>query len=398
MKRILHFGPGNFFRAHLAEYAFDAGGWEIVGVSLRSAALRDGLAAQGYAYTLAVQGEAARRIDVIADLRVAPEDPQAVLELVADPEVEVISATVTEKGYHLGRDGALDLADPDIAAEIAGGMPRTLIGYLALGLARRKAPVTVLSCDNRNGNGDALGAAVRRFAEAAGLEITCTISFPNAMVDRITPATTDALRKETGDDFAVPCEPFKEWVIEDRFATPRPDWRGVQWVADVAPHEMRKLRMLNGAHSYMAYAGLLAGHTYVHEAIADAELRPVTIALMQEAGETLPGDQRDRAPDYADALLERWENPHINHKLRQIAMDGTQKLPYRMVETLRDRKGAPSPGSIAGIRAWIDFCRAETAAGRPIDDPWADALARCRTDAEFLALLGADDLAGLIAE
>ena len=398
MRRILHFGPGNFFRAHLAEYAFDAGGWDIVCVSLRSATLRDGLARQGNVYTLAVQGEDARRIDVISDVRVAPEDPDAVLDLIADPQVEVISATVTEKGYHLGRDGKLDLDDPDIAAEIAGGTPRTLIGFLAHGLSRRTAPVTILSCDNRNENGDTLGAAVRRFAQAAGLDFACKVSFPNAMVDRITPATTDALREQTGDDFAVPCEPFKEWVIEDTFATPRPDWPGVQWVDDVAPHEMRKLRMLNGAHSYMAYAGTLAGHTYIHEAIADPDLRPVTIALMQEAGETLPGDQRDRAPAYAEALLERWKNPHINHKLRQIAMDGTQKMPYRMVETLRDRKGAPSPGSIAGIRAWIDFCRAETAAGRKIDDPKADALAKCRTDADFMALLGAEDLVPLIAE
>ncbi len=171
MKRILHFGPGNFFRAHLAEYAFDAGGWEIVCVSLRSAGLRDGLARQGHVYTLAVQGQEARRIDVIADVLVAPEEPRAVLDLVADPGVEVISATVTEKGYHLRADGELDLDAPDIAAELADGAPRTLIGYLAFGLASRKAPVTVLSCDNRNGNGAALGGAVRRFAQAARLEM-----------------------------------------------------------------------------------------------------------------------------------------------------------------------------------------------------------------------------------
>ncbi len=196
----------------------------------------------------------------------------------------------------------------------------------------------------------------------------------------------------------MPCEPFKEWVIEDDFATPRPTWPGVQWVEDVAPHELRKLRMLNGAHSYLAYAGTLAGYTHVHEAIADPDLRKGATALMQEAGETLPGDQRAQAPAYAQALLERFRNPHINHKLRQIAMDGTQKLPYRMVETLRDRQGAPSPGSIAGLRAWIAFCRAETAAGRKLDDPRAEALARCETDAEYLALLGAEDLTPLIAE
>lgn len=399
MRQALHFGPGNFFRAHMAEYLFDAGGWGITAVALRSGEFRDQWAAQSGAYTLAVQGAAPRRIDVIHAVLVAPEGPQEVLNRITAPETEVISATVTEKGYHLRPDGSLDLETPAIRAELDSGMPATLIGYLAHGLARRSAPVMVLSCDNRTGNGEALERAVREFAKAARLDITCDARFPNAMVDRITPATTDALRAETGDPLAVSCEPFKEWVIEDRFATlPRPDWPGVIWVADVAPYEMRKLRMLNGAHSLLAYAGSRAGHTFVHEAVADPTLRALARTLMQEAAETLPNTVRGTAEAYAAALLERFDNPHIAHALRQIAMDGSQKLPYRMVETLRDRTDRPSPALIAGLRAWIAFCRAETAAGHALQDAQAGQIARARTDADFMAILAAEDLTSRLSE
>jgi fructuronate reductase len=396
--QILHFGPGNFFRAHLADYAFDAGGWEITVVSLRSSSLTAGLARQGYAYTLAVMGEEPKRIDVIKGGLFAPEDPEAVLNKVASRDVEVISATVTEKGYHLGLDGALMLDAPDICNDLNNSAPQTLIGFLARGLAQRQAPVTVLSCDNRPGNGDALQRAVMDFALAAGLEITCKVTFPNAMVDRITPATTDALREATGDPMAVPCEPFKEWVLEDRFATERPNWPGVQWVNDVAPHELRKLRMLNGAHSFLAYAGCLAGHSFVHEAVADPAIRPKVRALMDEAASTLPEEVCDQASGYADALLIRFQNPHIAHRLRQIAMDGTQKLPYRIVETIRDRGPDKSPACLDALRKWIAFCRAETATGREIDDPKAEALAKADGTQDFMRLLDAEDLTVFVGE
>lgn len=399
--RILHIGLGNFARAHLADYTQDAGGWQVTGVSLRSPTVRDGLRAQGYCYGLAIQGQGVKKIDVLNDVLVAPEAPGAVLAQIADPNVHIISVSVTEKGYHLTPDNLLDLDDPLIAQDLSGEGPQTVIGFLARGLAARETPVTVMSCDNRANNGDVLKAAVVNFSAEARLNMgQVKARFPNSMVDRITPATTDALRAETGDQMVVPTEPFREWVIEDHFAGPRPHWPEVVFTKDVAPHEMRKLRMLNGAHSMLAYAGTLAGYQFVHEAMADATLRAQARALMQEAARTLSPEMQQIAPGYADALVARFDNPHINHGLRQIAMDGTQKLPYRMIDSLRALDRAPALA--AGVRAWIAFCRAEVAAGRALQDPQAEVIAEVigsgGSDAQLLALIGAEDLADVILE
>ena len=373
MGHILHLGVGNFFRAHQAWYTQACPGWEITGVSFRSTTIRDRLAAQGYRYPLVIkdaQGTRVEEITCLRDMIVATQAPDDVLAQIAADATQLVTLTVTEKAYHLGPDGQLDMDDPAVVADLAGG-PQTPIGALARGLAARRAPVTVLSCDNLPGNGAKLGAAVRRFAKAAGLEIGPPVSFPSCMVDRITPATTDEIRAEAGDAMAVPTEAFTEWVIEDDFAAARPEWPGVQWVRDVAPHEMRKLRMLNGAHSYLAYAGTLAGHTYVHEAVADPALRAGAAALMAEAASTLPPDAN--ADGYADALLQRFDNPNLHHRLRQIAMDGSQKMPIRIVAT-RAARSDPSPALEAAIRAWVAFVRSEVAAGRALDDPMADQL------------------------
>ncbi|WP_299826185.1 mannitol dehydrogenase family protein [uncultured Roseobacter sp.] len=402
MPRILHIGVGNFARAHIADYTQDAGGWAITGVSLRSAKVRDRLQAQGYDYGLSVQGQGVKQITVFDSVLVAPEDPQAVLAQITDPEVHIISVTVTEKGYHLTPENRLDLEDPLIAQDLEGGGPRTVIGFLARGTAMRTTPVTVLSCDNRAHNGDVLRGAVVAFAAEARLDMRAAQArFPNSMVDRITPATSDALRAETGDTMAVPTEPFREWVIEDHFAGPRPDWPDVVLARDVAPHEMRKLRMLNGAHSMLAYAGTLAGHTYVHEAMADATLRRAARALMAEAAQTLAPEMQKMASSYAAALVTRFDNCHINHSLRQIAMDGTQKLPYRMIDSLQTLRDA-GPALAAGVRAWIAFCRAEVATGRALQDPKAEEIAAIigsgGSDADLLALVGAADLKDVILE
>ena len=376
MTRILHLGVGNFFRAHQADYTQSSPGWRVTGVSFRSPAIRDGLAAQGYGYALVIKdagGTRLRQIDVLDRMIVAAEDPQALHTAITDPEVAVITLTVTEKAYHLGPEGRLDLNADAVREDLAGGAP-TPVGALARGLAARTVPVTVLSCDNLPDNGPKLRAAVMDFAAAAGLSITAPVTFPASMVDRITPATTDAIRAEASDPMAVPTEAFTEWVVEDDFAAARPDWPGVQWVDDVAPHEMRKLRMLNGAHSYLAYAGTLRGHEFVHQAVADPVLRAGAHALMQEAAETLPNAVRAQAAPYADALLERFDNPNLHHRLRQIAMDGSQKMPIRIVATIRDRTGTPSPALTQAINAWCDFVRVETGAGRPLDDPMASVL------------------------
>ncbi|CUH47774.1 mannitol dehydrogenase family protein [Ruegeria atlantica] len=398
MGTILHFGLGNFARAHLLDYTDQAGGWDVVGVSLRSSSVRDGLAGQGFEYDLCVQGQGVRRIKALRDVLVAPEDRAEILNVMAD--AEIISATVTEKGYHLDAAGNLNLQDPAIAADLAGQGPATLIGFLAFGLAERRKPVTVLSCDNRMENGKTLETAVADFANAAGLDVNWdAVRFPNTMVDRITPATTDAVRAISGDPMAVPTEAFSEWVVEDNFVGPHPDWPGVQLVDDVAPHEMRKLRMLNGAHSLLAYGGLERGLTYVHEAVQDPVLRPLVSELMKDAGATLPAALQIQVPDYAEALLRRFENLELAHRLDQIAMDGSQKLPYRFVPTLRE---TGSQAVIAGMRAWISFCMSETAKGRTLNDPCALEIASAVKQPDpvvpLLDLVGAEDLASLIRE
>ncbi|WP_170770799.1 mannitol dehydrogenase family protein [Ruegeria lacuscaerulensis] len=392
MGLILHFGLGNFARAHLLDYTDQAQGWDLVGVSLRSTAIRDGLAQQGFDYDLCVQGQGVRRIRVLRDVLALPDDRDAIFQAMA--EADIISATVTEKGYHLDSAGRLQLDDPAIASDLAGQGPSTLIGFLAFGLAVRDSPVSVLSCDNRVGNGDALKTAVADFAAVAGLDLNWDrLSFPNAMVDRITPATTDAVRAISGDPMAVPTEAFSEWVIEDNFAGPRPDWPGVQFVKDVAPHELRKLRMLNGAHSLLAYAGLGRGLTYVHEAIRDPVLRPLVQDLMADAGRTLPDEVQDQVPNYAAALIARFENPELAHRLDQIAMDGSQKLPYRFIPTLRE---TGSKAVAEGLRAWIAYCVSETVQGRALNDPLAADIAQAtqqdEPDKALLQIIGAQDV------
>ncbi|MEO0865775.1 MAG: mannitol dehydrogenase family protein [Pseudomonadota bacterium] len=394
MPRILHLGVGNFFRAHQAWYTQHCPGWTITGVSFRSPAIRDGLVAQDYDYALVIKGAAGTRIERITcidDILVAPEAPMDVVAAIASDSFDVITLTVTEKAYHLRSDGTLELNDPAIRTDLAGGA-MTVIGYLARGLAARQAPVTVLSCDNLPENGRKLAHAVQGFCSAAGLATKAWATFPSSMVDRITPATTDAIRAEARDPMAVPTETFTEWVVEDDFAAARPDWPGVQWVGDVAPHEMRKLRMLNGAHSYLAYAGTQAGHSFVHQAIADPHLRTTARALMQEAAETLPDAVRSQTETYVTALLDRFANPALEHRLRQIAMDGSKKLPIRILATLQDRQGQASPALQSAVFAWVDFVRAEVAAGRPLDDPRRDDLiAACHSDnpdAALCALIG----------
>lgn len=420
MGHILHFGIGNFHRAHQAWYTQVAGGWTITGVSLRSAGIRDLLAPQGCDYTLVVRGQDRvedMRVEVIDRVLVAPEEPEEVLAALADPAVKIVSMTVTEKGYHLDGDGKLDLAAPDVAHDLDAELPRTLVGFLARGLALRwqagDAPVTVMCCDNLTDNGDKLRASVAAFAAAAGLDLGDRLdrlaTFPNAMVDRITPATTDALRAEvaarTGWDDAAPVstEAFTEWVIEDDFATPRPNWEagGAQFVSDVAPFEMRKLRLLNGAHSYLAYFGQLRGHTYVHEAIADAEILADARALMTAAAATLPELSAVDAPAYADDLIARFANPSLRHELRQIAMDGTAKIPIRWLGTLADRPGTAVLEK--ALAAWVAYVWREVAAGRALDDPAAGSLAGICADARdreaaLASLLEVLDGSGQLAE
>lgn len=394
---IVHLGIGAFHRAHMADYidrALAAGDhrWGITGVSLRSPGVRDQLEPQDGLYTLVTRdggGDRLRVIGAVQRVLVAAENPAAVIAAMAHPDVRIISLTVTEKGYcHDPASGALNPAHPDIAHDLANpNSPRSAIGYLAAALAARRAggagPVSVLSCDNLPHNGAVLARVVREFAllSAPSLPewIEANVTFPATMVDRIVPATTEADRAALAarlgceDHGMVKAEPFTQWVIEDAFAAGRPDLAafGVQLVDDVRPWELAKLRMLNGSHSTIAYMGLARGYEFVDQAIADPAIAATVTALMQEAASTLPPMPGFDPAECARALLARFVNPALEHRLAQIAMDGSQKLPQRLVQTVADRlaAGYEAPAAARGIAAWMAHL-----SGPHVNDPLADQL------------------------
>ncbi len=386
---IVHIGIGAFHRAHQAVYTDDAMAagdrdWGIVGVSLRSGDVAAQLSPQDGLYTVSTRsaaGSELRLIGAVQKVLVAADDPQAVVDAIAAPTTHIVSFTVTEKGYLRGPDGALDLAATNGAS--------SLYRFVGAGLAARKAAglsgLTLLSCDNLAGNGGTLKALMRQYLAAEYPDLVDWFDrecrCPATMIDRIVPATTDADRAaveamlDARDEGAVVTEGFSQWVVEDDFAGPRPRWEkvGAELVADVAPYETAKLRMLNGAHSALAYIGLGAGHEFVHQAIADPAIRPVIERLMRdEAAPTIDAAPGQDLPAYADALLERFANPALHHRLIQIAMDGSQKIPQRWLETLawHQARGARCPSLEAAIAAWIAFLRSE----HPVDDPLADRL------------------------
>lgn len=398
MTRIVHLGLGAFHRAHQAWHIAQVNavpsvtgkagaGWRIDGVSLRSGEVRDAMAADGYAYALEIADATGRRIevlDLIESVTVAPEAPHAVTDLIARPETSLITLTVTEKAYPLRADGTPDsTALGTIAADLRNGAPpATMAGHMLAGLARRETPLTVMSCDNLPANGAKLRAILLDLAAMAGLppETVTRHAFPSTMVDRITPRADADLQARMAaagvpSHAPVATESFSEWVIEKTFAGPVPDFAagGAQVVRDVAPFELRKLRMLNGAHSTLAYAGLNAGYRFVHEAIADPGLLALARAVMAEAMTTLPGIVRDEAPAYADALVARFANPHLAHRLDQIAMDGSQKLPIRILATVAAR-GGDAPACRQALAAWETWLDRLATAGKRPDDPAADRL------------------------
>lgn len=416
---IVHLGIGSFARAFLGvfnEAAIHAGGerhYGIVGVSLRSAAVRDALAAQQGLYTVAERdadaaGRPRQRLQVIGSLvglLVAPEDPHAVLEAIAAPATRIVSLTITEKGYaHDPASGRLREDHPDIAHDLrAAAAPRSAVGFIVHGLALRRArglpPVTLLSLDNLPHNGRTLQGLVLAFARrvepalADWIEAHCT--FPNSMVDRIVPATTDDDREQVAaalghhDAWPVPAEPYRDWVVEDRFAAGRPDWHlaGARCVADASAWEQLKLRAVNGSHSTLAYLGAMAGQRTVDEAVAQPALRALVRAMLtEEVLPTLPPLPNLDFDRYVAGLLDRFANPALAHRLQQIAMDGSQKLPQRLLATIEQRLAAGQPIArlALAVAGWMHYQRGIDEWGRPyaIDDPLAQALAAARARAE----------------
>lgn len=386
---IVHIGIGAFHRAHQAVYTDDAmaadeRGWGIIGVSLRSGDVAAQLNPQNGLYSVSARsaaGTGLRLIGAVQKVLVAADDPQAVIDAIAAPTTHIVSFTVTEKGYLRTADGSLDLA--------AAKGPSSLYRFVGAALAARHAAglsgLTLLSCDNLANNGAALRRLMREYLASDHPDLVdwfdAQCRCPATMIDRIVPATTDADRAAVEsalgvrDEGAVVTEGFSQWVIEDDFAGPRPRWEdvGAELVADVAPYETAKLRMLNGAHSALAYIGLGKGHDYVHQAIADPAIRAVIERLMRdEAAPTIDAAPGQDLSAYADALLDRFANPALHHRLIQIAMDGSQKIPQRWLETLawHQARGARCASLEAAIAAWIAFLRSD----RPIDDPLAEGL------------------------
>lgn len=409
---IVHIGLGAFHRAHQAVYTEDAmnreaGPWGICGVSLRSPETRDALAPQDGLYTVAVRdagGERLRVVGSVIESLVAPEDPAAVLERLTRPSVRIVTVTVTEKGYcHEPATGALNESHPGILHDLANpDRPQTLPGFLVEALDRRRRAgipaFTVLSCDNLPTNGEVAAGILRRFAELRdpdlGRWIEENVACPSSMVDRIVPATTDedrasvARRLGAEDAWPVMTEPFSQWVIEDRFTAGRPAWEleGAQMVEDVRPFELMKLRLLNGSHSCIAYLGYLAGYETVSQTVSDPAFRRLIGGLMdEEVTPTLSMPDGVDLTGYKAALLERFSNPALKHRTWQIAMDGTQKLPQRLLGTIRERlaAGAPIDRLALGVAAWMRYATGTDERGQPIDvrDPMAARLAELAAEA-----------------
>lgn len=399
---ILHLGLGAFHRAHQAAFTQDAiaeagGDWGIEAVSMRNPALAETLTDQGGRYTLIERHPAGPKLlemSVIRKARALLGNESRLVERMADPAIHIVTITVTEKGY--GADiGArqLNRANTGIQHDLAHpkAPPQSLIGQIVAGLdARRGAGhggLTLMSCDNLPENGDLLAALIQELAQEADSELATWIAqtcrFPNSMVDRITPAASDetyAIAKAAlghPDRAAIETEPFRQWVIEDSFAGPRPAWEmaGAQIVPDVAPFETMKLRLLNGAHSLIAYLGALAGHLAVRDVMAGPDLAEVVRAHMMLAVETLPPAEGLDPKSYTEALMSRFNNPAIDHRCLQIAMDGSQKLPQRVFAPARVQLEAGRDiGTFAlAVAAWLRFAEGVNVNGVALDlnDPLA---------------------------
>lgn len=407
---IVHLGLGAFFRAFGAVYIEDAvrlsgGDWGIIGVSLQSATTRDQLAGQDFVYNVVTPHSDTscnhRTVEIIQDVLVAPENPEAVLAAMADPKIRIVTLTVTEKGYcHDPATGNLKLDHADIRHDLANTLPKSAPGFLVRALQRRREagvpPFTVLTCDNLPENGKLVRRAIIDLASEIDPALAAWIAeegrFPSTMVDRITPATKTedigrlAWKLGYVDQAPVMCEPFRQWVIEDDFVIAygddaRPDLAaaGAEMVRDVTAYEHMKLRMLNGTHSSLAYLGFLAGHETISDAVADPAFARFVKRLWR--AEIMPSF---KAPDgvdleaYADALFERYSNTAIRHRTWQIAMDGSQKLPQRILGTISDNlsAGRESPGLVLAVAGWMRYVGGIDEKGEPIEvkDPLAERL------------------------
>ncbi|MDQ1690095.1 MAG: mannitol 2-dehydrogenase [Pseudonocardiales bacterium] len=404
---IVHFGVGAFHRSHEAMYldslmnqgqAHDLG---ICGVGLLSAdaAMRDALAEQDCLYTLVLKHPDGRWeprvIGSILDYLYAPEDHAKVQERLVNPETKIVSLTITEGGYNLHRvTGDFDANDPAIVADLdRDAIPRTVFGFVVRALAERRragiAPFTIMSCDNMPSNGQVGRRAFVAFAELIDSELATWIrdhvDFPNSMVDRITPATTDedraalASRFDIDDAWPVLCEPFSQWVLEDHFASGRPRFEdvGVQVVGDVEPYELMKLRLLNASHQALCYAGYLAGHRLVHDVARDPLFAQFLLEYMKlEAIPSLDPVPGIDLQAYADNLIERFSNPEVRDTVARLCANSSDLIPKFILPVLRFQLdcGGSISRCTAVLASWARYAEGTDEQGQPIHivDPLRD--------------------------
>jgi fructuronate reductase len=405
---MAHIGVGAFHRCHQAEFIDDMlearfGRWGVLGVNLMAPRLADLLAPQDCLYSRTLRQDERAETRVIGALRqvIDVEDEasaEAAVAALGGPDISVVTITVTEKGYCLTPStGALEVDNPALRADLEGCFPpRTLLGLLTLALHRRRqtsgAPLTLISCDNIPSNGARLGAAMLQFAALRSTALTrwveSNVTFPCTMVDRIVPATAaediEQVSHALGanDRAAVFGEPFRQWVIEDRFAGERPplDLAGAEFVADSKPYELIKMRVLNAAQSTLAHQGALVGHEFTYQAAADSTLAALTRRMLErETFATLPKVAGMEAAAYLDQSMARIRNPAIRHRCHQIGADGSQKIVQRLIDPLRERLAAGQPAGLLtlSVASWIAYglsgARQFGARWTP-SDPYAEAV------------------------
>ncbi|MFT4217033.1 MAG: mannitol dehydrogenase family protein [Micropruina sp.] len=397
--RIVHLGLGDFFRSHQAWYtdrAADADRWGIAAFSGRSKGINSELARQENLYTLVGVGPERNDYRVVSSIAETHSgtDVDALLNYLADPQVTVVTLTITEAGYRHSELGRIDLENDDVAADVAaieaGNLHavRTAPGKLVAGLIERRragaGPITLVSCDNMPDNGTVLSVVLGGLARRAAPDLVGylehEVGFVTTIVDRITPRASDAVRQavldERGvdDQAALATEPFSEWVLAGEFRGPRPDWEsaGAEVVDDLVPYELRRLWLRNGAQSLMAYAGTIRGHQTVADAIADPVVRGWVEEWWDVAQRQLSLDE-DAVTDYRTALLARFGNPRMRNRLSRIAADGSQKVPVRIVPALlADRAAGNSPlGAERAVAAWTLHLRGN---GTPFNDAGGDTI------------------------
>lgn len=430
---IVHFGVGGFHRAHQAMYldalmnSRRAMDWGITGVGVlaQDRSMLAVMSAQDHLYTLVVKHPdgslSPRVIGSIVDYLLAPDDPEAVLARLVDPATRVVSLTITEGGYNVSATGEFE-PDQQIEKDLEpDAAPSTVVGYLTEALVRRRAagtpPFVVMSCDNIAGNGEVAAAMVTGFARRRDPELATwierSVSFPSSMVDRITPVTTDADRASLSESFGVEdawpvvCEPFAQWVLEDRFPNGRPPWEdaGVQVVDDVEPYELMKLRLLNAGHQAIGYLGYLAGYRYAHEVCSD----PLFVRFLRgymddEATPSLPHVPGIDLDAYKGQLVERFASPEIQDTLARLCAYSSDRIPPWLVPVVRHQlaRGGEVRRSALIIAAWARYAEAVDESGEPIDvvDRHHDSvLARAKQQRdEPLAFLRDPDLFGDLAE